>query len=135
MSEPIRCFLLTERVRVNCSESSPYVYETSDGRCYHLGDHPITTESGEAIDPAPVGAMWDCDWMHGCHENDTCYDRNNDGMVLCVRTPGGDWVIDAPSRNGGFWSRTGTAPDITVTPSIVQPGYHGWLRDGCLVEV
>lgn len=63
-----------------------------------------------------------------------------DGKTLILRTPGGDWSIDGPSfRNGepcGMgWSRTGTPPVITVTPSIVLPTFHGWLREGLLTSV
>jgi hypothetical protein len=94
---------------------------------------------GADVNTAPVGAMWNCDWYRGeHHENGTAYDRHPDGLVLCVNTPGGHWLIDGPSfsngREVGKWERTGVAPNITVTPSILQPRYHGWLRDGQLVE-
>jgi hypothetical protein len=42
---------------------------------------------------APVGAMWDADWMPGDHW------RGPDGIVLVVRTPGGDWHIDGECSN------------------------------------
>jgi hypothetical protein len=89
---------------------------------------------------APVGAMWDAYWFRGeKHESGLAYDRNPDGLVLVVMTPGGTWMIDGPSfvnRNeSGNWSRTGIAPNITVTPSIHIPGkYHGRLIAGELVE-
>jgi hypothetical protein len=48
-------------------------------------------------------------------------------------TPGGEWAIDMPSIDGGKWSRTGTVPKISVTPSILIPDkYHGFLTDGTL---
>ena len=52
---------------------------------------------------------------------------------LIVMTPGGEWAIDMPSIDGGKWSRTGTVPKISVTPSILIPDkYHGFLTDGTL---
>lgn len=43
------------------------------------------------IDDAPVGAMWDAWW----------YDHKGpDGRCLVVRTPGGDWIIDYPCKDG-----------------------------------
>lgn len=79
----------------------------------------------------PPGAMWDAamwgPWGVG-----------SDGRSLHVALPpnGGydSWCIDGPSiNNGAFgpgWHRTGEPPNITVTPSILTPRYHGWLRGG-----
>jgi hypothetical protein len=78
---------------------------------------------------APVGAMWHAAWWPD--------DRGPDGLCLVVKTPGGEWMIDGRARDGGRWTRTGTPPRITVTPSILcghgPEAYHGWLRDGVLV--
>ena len=145
MSTPIKCFMLTPRERVTISHPdgcslTTTIYEAPDGRRYDSGHGPVTLPSGEVVEPAPVGAMWDADWFRGeKHQSGLAYDRNPDGVVLCVRTPGGDWVIDGPSFTNrvetGSWSRTGTIPNVTATPSIHIPGkYHGWLRDGYLVE-
>lgn len=59
-----------------------------------------------------------------------------DGRCVAVITPAGEWVIDAPSSNGGTpWRRTGELPDVTATPSIHFPGrYHAHLRDGVLSD-
>jgi hypothetical protein len=85
------------------------------------------------IDDAPVGAMWDAWW----------YDHKGpDGRCLVLRTPGGDWIIDYPCEGGKGWERTGEPPNITANPSIgigmndqgQKWKYHGWLRDGYLVE-
>lgn len=59
------------------------------------------------------------------------------GTNLMVKTPGGTWAVD----NGG-WTRTGDPralpPTVTATPSILisgsKPEYHGWLRNGQLVD-
>lgn len=91
-------------------------------------------------DKAPSGAMWYADWMEE-------YYRGMDGHSLVVRTPAGDWYIDGPSSSGGKWARQGDVPVVTVSPSIViselrnpygvvlMPGYHGWLREGRLLEL
>lgn len=40
------------------------------------------------------------------------------------------WDIDGPSSNGNGWTRTGEPPNITASPSILVPGYHGFLQNG-----
>lgn len=81
----------------------------------------------------PPGAMWDAWWWPDEHRA-----SRPDGMVLCVQLPNGRyWMIDGPASNGTpgeiGWTRTGVAPKITATPSILAGDYHGWLRDGVLV--
>ncbi|WP_158810443.1 hypothetical protein [Beijerinckia sp. L45] len=50
---------------------------------------------------------------------------------ICVVCPNGElWEIDRTSSNGDGWVVTGDLPDITCSPSIVVPGYHGFLRGG-----
>lgn len=50
---------------------------------------------------------------------------------ICIVCPNGEhWEPDRKSSNGDGWEVTGTLPDITCTPSIVVPGYHGFLRGG-----
>jgi hypothetical protein len=50
---------------------------------------------------------------------------------ICVVCPNGEqWNIDRTSSNGDGWTVTGELPNITCAPSIVVPGYHGYLRDG-----
>jgi hypothetical protein len=94
-------------------------------------------DTGELLPLArmPAGAMWDADW-----HRETL--KGPDGRCLVVRTPGGDWMVDAKSRSGGGWTRTGEVPKVTANPSILigspkegEPDkYHGWLRDGWLIE-
>ncbi len=88
-------------------------------------------DTGEivALRDASVGAMWYADWLPW---------RGPDGRCLCVKTPGGDWVVDGPATNSDrvpAWTRTGVPPDVTVDGSIGAGTYHGWLRGGFLVEV
>jgi hypothetical protein len=104
-------------------------------------------DTGEKLttDDAPVGAMWNA-WWEAEHRSGA------DGMSLTVKTPGGDWCIDARCSNctkpndrvHKCWIRHGAPPDITVDKngvtcaagagSIVMPGYHGFLRNGYLEQ-
>lgn len=80
---------------------------------------------------APPGAMWDASWLREWHTDWV----GPDGLCVVVKTPGGEWPIDGPSSNGDGWNRTGKIPKITATPSIlISDRYHGWLRDGMLIE-
>ena len=49
------------------------------------------------------------------------------------------WHTWQPATDGGYWDVTGEAPAPTVSPSIWDqtPGseWHGWIRDGELVNV
>lgn len=47
---------------------------------------------------------------------------------ICVLCPNGaEWCVDAKSSNGEGWSVTGVPPMISCSPSILVPGYHGYL--------
>lgn len=48
--------------------------------------------------------------------------------VLCPN--GREWCVDAKSSNGEGWQVEGEVPTITCTPSILVPGYHGYLKGG-----
>lgn len=83
------------------------------------------------LDEAPPGSIYYADW----------YDwKGPDGHCLVVVTPAGPWIVDGPSMNndgsrGNPWTRTGEVPKVTASPSIHIPGkYHGWLRDGTLID-
>jgi len=85
---------------------------------------------------APVGAMWNADWM-------SSFNKGADGRCLVVKTPGGEWMVDGDSYNSDGtlqhspgWTRSGEWPDVTASPSILmhRGGYHGWLRGGYLVD-
>jgi hypothetical protein len=104
------------------------VYRTEEGWEYTLvSQDRMTNDKGLA---APPGAIWEAPWMG----------TGPDGKSYVVRTPGGDWHIDG-DYNNGRWTRTGVAPNLTVTPSILigqrKDGswvYHGFLRSGVLVS-
>lgn len=97
----------------------------------------VRKDTGErmTLSAASPGAMWYADWFPDELK------RAPDGRVLILKTPGGDWNVDAKSTNGDGWTRTGTPPNVTANPSILigkradgSWHYHGWLRDGKLVE-
>lgn len=97
------------------------LYARSDtGALHNLGD-------------APVGAMWFADWYLPNY-------KGPDGHVLVVKTPGGEWIVDSPANNGPGWTRSGVPPLVTASPSIGMHNadgswrYHGWLRNGELVD-
>lgn len=47
---------------------------------------------------------------------------------ICVLCPNGqEWCIDQVSSNGEGWKVTGEPPLLSCSPSIVVPGYHGFL--------
>jgi len=105
-----------------------YVFAESDARQVFV---ELLYGNGEGremtIAEMPPGAMFDVAWTH---------EKGPDGRSLAVKLPGGPhdvWFIDGPSTSGGYWTRTGEPPRLTVSPSILTPKYHGFLRDGTLV--
>ena len=96
-------------------------------RLYKRSDNGELTTLGDA----PVGALYDS----GSFKDVDVYQRNGDGMSLVCKTPAGEWRMDGPASNGPGWTRTGTPPDINVTPSIGIGNpmrMHCWLRNGWL---
>lgn len=94
------------------------------------------------------GTMWYCPWYHDPNDPSDIADLESGHtrlflsehyirdwarirppiMVLCPN--GSMWCVDQKSSNGNGWTVTGEIPNITAMPSIVVPGYHGWLKDG-----
>ena len=76
---------------------------------------------------APAGALWFSNWCPG--------PKKQEAPFLWCMTPGGALGIDGTSSNGPGWTRIGTPPNVTVTPSILITGsYHGFLTSGELIE-
>ncbi len=102
-----------------------------------------------ALKDAPVGAVWDCDWLH-----DVPGFTGPDGRALCVKCPGGqDWLIDSQASNctkpgdrtHKCWVRHGKPEDGTLhvdkngptcsagAGSIQTANWHGFLHHGHFV--
>lgn len=74
--------------------------------------------------------------------------KGPDGIALVVVLPPAKedtrsnwWHVDGPSRNNGEpgpgWTRTGdprNPPSLSVSPSILTDGYHGFLTAGVLTD-
>ena len=115
--------------------SCGYVFAEEDTRQAHVSRLYKRADTGELmrLSMAPSGAMWHADWFPAVASRK----MGPDGHFLVLRTPAGDWHVDGPSSSGGFWQRKGEVPNVTATPSINITGatkYHGWLRNGVLVE-
>jgi hypothetical protein len=100
------------------------IYRAADGREWPLRQ-------------LPPGAMYDATWYHGMQH---CCGPDGIALVVILPPASGDadwWHVDGSANNNPSpqgWTRTGTIPNVTATPSILTPRYHGWLRDGKLVE-
>jgi hypothetical protein len=102
------------------------------------------------LDEAPIGAVWDADWLH--EDRSWC---GPDGRSLHVKLPGGHtWCIDGRASNCTMpddnvhkcWVRHGSPEDSSLhvdknghtcaagAGSIGIPGWHGFLHNGVLSE-
>lgn len=94
------------------------LYRAPDGAAYTIRD-------------MPVGAIWRAEHMEAFWGGD-------DGRCYQVQLPpggiGNQWIIEQPSQSGGGWTRTGIAPNLTASPSILTPQYHGYLTAGLLTD-
>lgn len=120
------------------------LYRLSDGRLVHHGD-------------LPIGAIYK-DQYPTNSRGDLPNPKRPDPDTWSVKLPDGtSWWIDAPSSQGGYWTRSGEAPVFNVSPSIHIQGtryryededgpnekvigeyqvtsYHGHLLNGKLVS-
>lgn len=71
---------------------------------------------------APVGAMWDADWMGNWY-------RGPDGICLVVKTPGGDWMVDGEANNCTMPQRENVTPD-GKTYRLTKRTHYCWVRHG-----
>lgn len=104
----------------------------------------------------PPGSMWHCPWIfdpekeadqldlrlararqpdyNGYLSVHYLQDHARTRPPLCVKLPNhSDWIVDQKSSNGSGWVVTYSQPDysdITCSPSILVPGYHGFLQNG-----
>lgn len=113
-----------------------YQFRDSDLWQVHNQRIYVRQDTGEetTLRDAPPGAMWDAPWLPESH-------RGPDGRALVLMLPCNlEWTIDGPATNGPGWTRTGEPPNITANPSIGKLDkdgkwlYHGWLRNGGLID-
>lgn len=149
MGEPIKCFFIepTGEVQRKAERAEGIEYDR-ETPIYRRTD---TGESVGTLAEAPVGAMWFAPWF----PDRFCNPQLGPGKTLIVKTPGGDWMVDQQANNCTVpddihqakhhcWIIQGTPPNITVDKngktceagagSISQPNYHGFLRNGFLVD-
>lgn len=132
-------------------------YEFTEADAYQLNHQTLyrRSDTGEltTIREAPVGAMWYADWFLEHLPEGPAFYRGPDGHCLVVKTPGGEWMVDARCSNCTLpgdtehkcWVRRGEVPYVTVSKeggptcsagagSIQCGRYHGFLRNGRLEE-
>jgi hypothetical protein len=105
-------------------------WQRNDDMIYQLPGAPEFVVRGGLGASAPPGTMIRAGW----------YDEYalRPGESWLVALPdGGEWITTQAATGGGYWEVTGVPPAISVSPSIWhnQPhGWHGWIRDGMLVD-
>lgn len=104
-------------------------WQRNDNGIYRLPDGTEFAFHGSFGRAAPPGAMIRATWYDAYAEIP--------GESWLVSLPdGGEWITTQRASGGGHWDVTGTAPNLTVSPSIWHnspKGWHGWIRDGHLV--
>jgi hypothetical protein len=81
-----------------------------DGRLYTLHD-------------CSIGAMWDAWWMSDSH-------RGPDGIALCVKTPGGDWLVDGQASNCTRTQEVPAGDPEHPTAYRFVRSHYCWIRHG-----
>lgn len=92
-------------------------YYDPSGERQAAGKHVMTREDGEFLSRY----YWE-DWA----------DKRAPIIIICPN--GREWCIDQKANNGEGWKVTGEWPNITCSPSIVVPGYHGFLQNGVFTD-
>lgn len=123
---------------------------------------PAACDCGEPFTPGDEWQVNELDWYEGAGHRFAWGIGSWSGPAgAMIRTPWRDvdgrppaWMVFLPNgqmwstnerasvpgsnQAGPYWTVTGTAPAITVSPSIDDQSparpWHGWIRDGHLVE-
>lgn len=106
-----------------------YEFKSEDAQ-YHDKDqylrNPATGELYRLHENVPPGATFLSTWIGQD-------DVGPDGVGLTIILPDGvEWSMDGKASDSGRWTRTGSFPTMTVSPSIKSSRYHGFLRNGVL---
>jgi hypothetical protein len=116
--------------RCGCAFTPDDEWQRNDDAIYRLPDGTEFALSRSLGMVAPPGTMIRAAW----------YDEHagQRGESWLIALPdGGDWITTQTAKGGGFWTVTGTPPDITATPSVwhnAPNGWHGWVRGGRLED-
>lgn len=116
-----------------------YAFTPEDARQVFAHGLYSRVDTGKVMtwDEAPAGAIRDASWWP---------DKGADGHAWGIKLPdGNEWMTESSASNcvcrtkdqppeHRCWSRSGVAPILTVSPSLGMPRWHGWLRDGKLVQ-
>lgn len=117
---------------------------TDDDEWQLFSTHLYVDPKGQerTLNERTPGMMWFCPWYFDPTDPKDQERFGKSGMLsphywrdwakvrapVCVICPGGgQWCVDQLSSNGDGWRVTGTPPLLSCTPSIVVPGYHGFL--------
>jgi hypothetical protein len=98
----------------------------------HLADWYYDPSGEREAAGKHVVAKRDCDSFLSRFYWDDWSDKRPPIIVICPN--GRQWCVDQKSSNGEGWKVTGEWPNITCTPSIVVPGYHGFLQNGIFTD-
>lgn len=105
-------------------------WQRNDNAVYRLPDGTEFVFRGSFGKAAPAGAMIRAAWY------DEFAQRPGESWLVAL-PDGGEWITTQQAAGGGYWTVTGTPPRITASPSIFHnapTGWHGWIRDGELVN-
>jgi hypothetical protein len=116
-----------------------YQFKETDEKQYFVEHLYRRADTGEILTlaQAPVGAMWYAEQFNDWYANM----RGPDGRTLIVRTPGGDWCIDARAKNcDSKCQNCGVAYNVHSHQgcgSYVDhnPSHHCWIRHGDVPNV
>jgi len=98
-----------------------------------------SSDTGEVVSEhvARPGAIWLAPRLAGVMDSKFHIDRGG-GPHILIKLPGNHvWDASGKSTNGEGWEVSGDLTCLTASPSILVGGrvpYHGWLRNGVLVE-
>ena len=111
-----------------------YIFKDED--YWQFNNHRLyaRSDTGEELTlrETTVGMIWNAPWLIGVIGT---HGAGPDGQFLCMKLPDGrEWMIDGPATGGGKWTRAGVPPALTVTPSILSEGYHGFYTSGILTN-
>lgn len=106
-------------------------WQLNDNRIFRLPNGTEFVSWGSFGTCAPPGTMIRAYWYDEFSQHPQKVES------WCIALPdGGEWITSQRAKGGGYWTVTGTAPNLTASPSIWHnspTGWHGWVQNGELV--